>query len=293
MKHPLLLLFITVVSFQLSEAQTRTPSGNKSSSTTSKSSSASKSNSSSAKKKPVKNSATYFDLNLRMGIPMNEFGDATDALPFGMNGTLLWQPTLDIPIAVGFDLGYMNYGIVTQEEILTVDITANGQLIDQFYIPLDIRTSNNIFDGHVVLRCIAPTDYFKPYIEGLFGFHHFWTGTTIYDNSPEHYMSTPEDNVVSASTQLSDGGLSYGGGVGMIVEFNDHVGLNLRANYLFGSRLDWFDRDDTQTWEITIDAGSAITDPDEVANKGVIVDALAHRTTTDMITAQLGVVFTF
>jgi len=234
-----------------------------------------------------------FEINLRAGIPVGSFGTVTDAIPFGLSGALFFQPTKKIPIAVGADLGYMNYGTVRQQQTLDVEITANGSVINEFYIPLEITTSNNIFDGHLIIRSVAPINYFKPYLEGVFGFHYFWTATTVRDQSTEHYLSEPDNDVISSSTQLGDAAMSFGAGGGVIIEVNKNFGINLRADYLLGGRLKWFDKEDTQLWTVSIDNDGAIADPDEIAQQNVNVNALATESNTDMVTIQAGLLFTF
>jgi len=95
-------------------------------------------------KKRGLNTANYFDLNLDVGIPQQNFADTTTSLPASVNLNILYQPDTRMPFQFGGGLAFLSAGNKTINKNLTADIIVGTTLIDQLVIPLEFRILNNI-----------------------------------------------------------------------------------------------------------------------------------------------------
>ncbi len=236
----------------------------------------------------------YFDLNLNMGIPMQEYGTATTSIPFGFNLSYMHQPNRKVPLLIGGDLGYLGVGSKTNNRTLTSDITANGVLIDRLEIPLRFVINNNLLASHLKLRFLSPTEYVKVYIDGIGGFNYLWTATAVYDKSEQHYFTKNGQNdngLIRRKTQLQSLTYSAGAGVGLLIQLEPNFFLNMAAHYAFGGRANYYDNSQIKNWNIGLNtsgyspnqSGGTLTDSD------LTVDATPKRSKTDMLLIQLGV----
>lgn len=237
------------------------------------------------------NGAGYFGIDFIMGAPMGEYKTYNDRLSAGLNLNFFYQPSIDIPLMVGLDLGFMGNGSEYQDETLYVDLTVGGTVIDQMVIPFSIETHNNIFNGHFLLRAMAPIKYFKPYVDGIVGFQNFSTTTSIYDESEEHYFSEEDNPLITTKTQLSDWALAYGGAFGFLVQCNENFFINLRCAYLLGSKADYYTDNDIQNWDIEFSANPS--SPDDLDEDDISVHAIPKHSETDVLMPSLGITFRF
>jgi hypothetical protein len=245
--------------------------------------------------KSYNGSQGWLSLNLNMGLPMQEFKNSTSSLPFGGNFNYYYQPSENVPLMIGFDMGYLGAGNKTINRTLTADISVGGVVIDQLNIPLEFRINNNILNGHVNFRFLAPTEIVKPYVDGIAGFNYLWTATELYDRSNERYFTTDEDNRIYRKSQLQDFTYSIGMGGGILFQVGATTFVNLGAHYAFGGNAEYYDRDQIQTWDIQI-SSSALTqnqqsgslDQDDIA-----VNAIPKKSKTDMLLLELGLTFSF
>ena len=198
--------------------------------------------------------------NIIIGIPANEFADNVDNIGFGL-GVTGGVGFGTLPIMIGLDLGYMVYGIERRSEPFSTTIPD---------VRVDVETTNNIFQAHLVLRVQPQTGAVQPYIEGLFGFKYLFTRTSI--------KNIPTDETVVSSTNFDDFASSFGPGAGVDIRLweaeRTTILLHLGCRYLLGSVADYLER------------GSI-----ERLNGEVIFDVISSR--TDFILPQLGATFTF
>ncbi|MFI5172396.1 MAG: hypothetical protein ACHQFW_08395 [Chitinophagales bacterium] len=239
----------------------------------------------------VKSSAVFFGLDFQLGIPIHDFKNYNDDVAVGGGFNLFFQPSVKIPFLIGFDLGFMNNGYKSQDETLTADIVAGGTVIETLYIPLRIETSNSITTGHLDLRVQSPTKFFKPYIDGLIGFNHFSTSTSIYDESEEYYLSEADNPLITTSKQNSDWTFSYGGAAGLMVEMSESFLIDLRIAYTMGGEASYYVEDDIDEWDVVIT--TVPSDPDDISDDDIAIAAIPKYSKTDMIIGTVGVAFKF
>jgi hypothetical protein len=206
-------------------------------------------------------------INFMLTFPRGEYRENSNktGIGLGLEGAYV-IPRL--PLALGFAGSVATYGSRT----FKVPFSGTVQLVN-----VDLTTSNNIATGHIFLRLQPQDGVFRPYFEGLLGFHYFWTESSVKD---ERY----EDEDIAGSTNLSDIAHSYGAGGGL--QFLVHRGatnnpgqgvevfVDLKVRYLYGGNAKYFDET-----SITFDANGA----------PVLLEANAMKSTTDMLQTMLGV----
>lgn len=237
----------------------------------------------------------FSDISLALGFPVGEFGDKTDAVGVGISGNLLFAiPNLNDAVQVGFGAGFMEYGNTRTDEIINLDITQGNTLIDRISIPMEIRASNSILHGQAMVRFQAPTEVVKPYIEGAIGFRRLATTTRVFDRSDEGFFrdNDNDDDLIESINNLSDWVLSYGGGGGFNIIFNNGFGIHAGVTYMLGGRADFFDATDTEQWEINF-SGSGTFDPDNLDGDDLSVDTSPRNAKIDLIIAEIGIQLQF
>ena len=199
---------------------------------------------------PAKSSAVFLGLNFDLGIPINDFKNQNDNIAAGGGFDLYFQPSVKIPVLIGFDLGFLNNGYKVQHQTLYADIVSGGTVIQTLSFPLRVETTNSISTGHLNLRLQSPTKFFKPYVEGVIGFNHFSTNTSIYDESEEYYLSQQDNPLITSANQNSDWTFSYGAAGGLLVEVGENILINARGSYTRGGAAEYYVKDDIDNWEI-------------------------------------------
>ena len=206
-------------------------------------------------------------LDFLLALPQNEFKENSNDAGFGLSLDLGYViPKL--PVVAGISGGFATYGSRT----FNVPFSSTVQLVN-----VELTTSNNIALGHLFLRFQPQDGMFRPYFEGLAGFHYLWTESKVED---ERY----EDSEIAGSVNLDDIAFSYGAGAGVMFRVyrgeTDQPGrgvevfVNGRVRYLYGGEAKYFNED-----SITADANGA----------PILEERYAKESETDMMNIALGV----
>ncbi len=203
-------------------------------------------------------------INFTLAFPQGEFKDNVDRLGFGGSlQFLFFDPSPDLPVSFGLNLGYLNYGSESRREPFSNTIPD---------VTVDVDRSNNLVNFHLLFQIIPASGSFRPYAEGLFGGSYIFTETSIKSRGTEE---------VASSTNFDDFAWSYGAGAGFIILLSDNIGdevgslfLDLKARYLFGSEAEY------------LKEGSVI-----IQNGRVTYDVT--RSKTDLLQIHLGVLAYF
>lgn len=204
-------------------------------------------------------------LNFIAGFPQGEFKDNVDENGFGIAGEFLFSPSTS-PLGIGVSLGYMNYGEEGRREPFSTTIPD---------VEVEVKTTNNIVIGHLLLRAQAKKGPIRPYAEGLVGFNYLFTETKIED--------VDDEDEIASSTNLDDGVFSYGGGGGVMLQLYSSKGkkakiwrllLDLHVRYIVGGEAEY------------LKEGSIKRE-----NGKVLFDKIKSK--TDLLTAQFGVTVEF
>lgn len=238
-------------------------------------------------------SAQMGSLGLSLGLPQNSFKENTDAVGFGGDLSLAFPFQKGIPVFLGVDINYMVYGANARNEELGVSIQdQNGNPIPNgsFGIPLRIVNTNSIFGTHLFIRAQAPLSGIQPYAEVLGGFRYISTNTKIKDRSSDRRWATEDDSdIIARVTVLDDWILSYGFGGGFFIKMGPAVYLDLRANFFRGQRAEYYDGNDTESWEVTF-SGSNFNEA-TVTGDDLVFETNPRESTTDLLVIKVGVGF--
>lgn len=233
-------------------------------------------------------------LHFSLGFPYGDFKENTDAVGFGGNLDVLFPMQAETPLTFGFNIGYQVYGLNTQFERLTAQISVGSTVIDEIVIPLKIVTTNSIFGMHAMTRLKAPIPFIQPYIQGLAGFRYISTSTRIVDESEDHRYSSEDNRVIVRKTQLGDYILSYGGGAGVQIEISRRASIDFNVTYLNGHEAKYYDGEDTSKWKISFKGSEEEwIDGGKTSGEDFAIDASPKKSETDMLNFQLGIFFTF
>lgn len=236
----------------------------------------------------------HFGIHGAMGVPANQFREATTANGGGFGLSAFFPFDRKIPIFLGVDFGYMVYGINNNRQRINGTISVGNQVIQT--IPLDYRitTTNNLLSGHLVLRVRIPIKLIQPYFDGCVGFKNFYTRTTITDetrnnntfnNNNTNPFNTNNNTYSNSVTNLSDVALSYGGGGGFMIG-SGPIRLDIRCLYLLGEEARFFDRSSAAGWSVNFSQNTNQFDSN-------INLSSAKRSRTDMFYAQIGMIISF
>jgi opacity protein-like surface antigen len=238
---------------------------------------------------------THCGVSFTLGFPYNDFRQNTDAVGAGLNINALFPIFKNSPLFVGFDFGYQVYGYRSYRRNLDAQIVANGQVIGTIPMNFKISNTNNLLNGHLVMRLKAPLKYVQPYVDGLVGFKNLYTRTTIEDltnnsyyNNNNNNNNTNESNIINSRTNLADWAFSYGYGGGLMFSLSENVSLDAKVIFLQGGEARYFDKESTANWDIRFVQGNSGTlEPVNAAVMGI------KYSRTDMIFGQIGLTFHF
>lgn len=201
-----------------------------------------------------------------VGFPQGAFDRQIDNAGFGVNLYGL-VGTRRSPIQIGADFSFLIYGHERRSEPFSLTIPD---------VYVDVVTDNNIAMGHLLMRLQPPVGPVRPYVDGLFGFKHFFTQTRVED------QGVYDGPIVASSTNFNDTALSYGVGGG--IQFLLHRGrighrrggvfLNVGGRYFFGGEASYLKRGSIRR-----------------CNGHVAYDVTRSR--TDLLQTHVGVTFQF
>lgn len=144
-------------------------------------------------------------------------------------------------------------------------------------VEVDVTTRNYILMCHFVFRAQLPEGDFRPYVEGLAGFHYLWTETGVYDRGCCNER-------IASSVNFSDFAWSFGAGCGVMMKVYEYrknsdrnpfaIFVNLGARFLKGGRAEYL-----REGSIYQENGQLIYD--------------IKMSNTDLITVRLGLSFAF
>jgi hypothetical protein len=196
-----------------------------------------------------------------IALPQGEFEESVENNGYGFIGQALFSVG-GTPVSIGGSFGGAIYGRETRKEPFSLTIPD---------VTVEVETNNYILLGHLVLRLQPPAGPFRPYAEGVIGFHYLFTQTTI---------ESREENIAS-DTNFDDGVFSYGGGGGIMFGVYEggaakpvSVYVDVGARYLKGGKARYL-----QEGSIRREDGRVLYDIDE--------------SETDLLAIQIGVTVQF
>ena len=180
-------------------------------------------------------------LGLLGGFPSGGFGNNITNPGIGISGHIGYRFPQS-PVILGLDMSYMIYGHESRNERFSTTIPD---------VSVRVVTDNNILMTNLFLRLQPREGPFRPYIDGLFGFHYLFTKTSIRD------IPDPFSDDIASSINFSDVAFTYGGSVGFMIEVYDGrsertqfnrsvrtVSIDFRLRYLDGAEASYLNRGD-------------------------------------------------
>ena len=180
-------------------------------------------------------------LGLLGGFPSGGFGNNITNPGIGISGHIGYRFPQS-PVILGLDMSYMIYGHESRNERFSTTIPD---------VSVRVVTDNNILMTNFFVRLQPREGLFRPYIDGLFGFHYLFTKTSIRD------IPDPFSDDIASSINFSDAAFTYGGSVGVMIEVYDGrsertqfnrsvrtVSIDFRLRYLDGAEASYLNRGD-------------------------------------------------
>lgn len=204
---------------------------------------------------PLATAQTNFagGLYFNAGFPQGDFKDQIDRNAYGLSGQFFYSPSKS-PLAIGAEIGWMNYGNETRREPFSSTIPE---------VTVEVTTSNNIVQGFFVLRGQTPGGPIRLYGDALLGFNYLFTETKIKD------VDGGED--VASSTNQDDAVFAYGFGGGVQVPVYSSLVKNKKPlvvlidgglRYIFGGEAEYLKEGSIgrENGEVTYDLIKSKTD---------------------------------
>lgn len=200
-------------------------------------------------------------LSFIAGFPQGEFKDNVDQNGFGIGGEFLYSPSTS-PLGIGVSFGYMVYGEESRREPFSTTIPD---------VEVEVKTTNNIVVGHLILRAQVKQGPIRPYLDGLVGFNYLFTETKIED--------VDDDEEIASSTNLDDGVFSYGAGGGVMLRLYSgktkkgkiwSILIDFGARYILGGEAEYLKEGSIRRVDGEVEFGKI-------------------KSKTDLLTTQLGV----
>ncbi|UCC40899.1 MAG: hypothetical protein JSV96_05550 [Candidatus Aminicenantes bacterium] len=202
-----------------------------------------------------------------LGFPQGEFGDYVDKVGISGIGHFAYNFP-ESPFSVGLSLGILMYGRETREEPFSSTIPD---------VMVDVTATNMIYLGHFFFRVQPREGKLRPYLDALIGLNVLSTDTRVKSQS---WLG----DSVARSNIHNDATLSYGAGAGLMIQVYSKerkrregffsIYIDLGARYLRGAKAEYLTEG-----SIFIEDGQLIYD--------------LTRSSTDLVTAHMGISFTF
>lgn len=173
-----------------------------------------------------------YGLNLALAFPRGEFAQYVKRGGFGGNVEGMLNFNGSIPMALGLNLGFYNYGNESRNAPFShtiPDVTVN------------VERSNNIGHLQLLIRLQTNNTLLRPYVDILAGGAFFSTTTTI--------KKERNDEEVTSSTNAEDFAWSYGAGAGILWKISEMTSeggsgtaplyLDFKVRYLLGTRAEY------------------------------------------------------
>ncbi len=167
--------------------------------------------------------------------PVGEFGDyVRGGVGVGLHG--LARLGGSGAFAVRLDGNFVQYGRERARVLLSP--TVGGR------ITADLTTSNNIYWLGVGPQLMAPRGAVRPYVNGSVGYTSFQTESSLQSSRSD------DDEPLFRTTNLRDGTLSYGGGLGTLIRVAGNARtlffLDVGARYNSNGRVQYLRKGDIQ-----------------------------------------------
>jgi opacity protein-like surface antigen len=151
---------------------------------------------------------------LLIGIPLGEFGDATDE-GFGVVGHIVFTPGGG-PFGIRLQTG----GVVYGSRKIATSVPGTGGLITQ-----DLTTDNWLLNAGIGPQVMVRSGTVRPYAYALAGFGYFATDTSLGNGYSYDYGST-------STTNYDDTTFAWSAGAGLLFPVSGTVAIDVGVQYV-------------------------------------------------------------
>lgn len=193
-----------------------------------------------------------------LGIPSGEFGDVNKNAAIGIRGQLMYNPSREVPVYLGLELGFSTMGSDTR------------YFYDSWFDEYEINASSNIFTILFKMRIQKPSRVaVRPFAEGLIGWNDFFSSVNVTRTT----TLGPGFNNQTGNSSDASWAMTFGGGAGLDIRLNKegNVWLEVKTSYMIGRKAKYY------------------TDP-RILSNGEVQFNFAEST-TNMVIPQVGVRF--
>lgn len=183
------------------------------------------------------------DVHVTVGIPQGELADGIDDNAFGI-GLLLGGRVPGLPLILGSEVGFMNYG--TDSRLSIHETVLDGGIDPDLSFPVEamsVNVAKNVLLGHFVVRLQPTEGIFLPYIDALAGVKSFLTRVNVDSDIIVFRGGLSQDS------WISDMAFSYGVGGGIELALYEYdsgwrekparMSLYGGVRYLFGTKAQY------------------------------------------------------
>lgn len=182
------------------------------------------------------------DVHVTMGIPQGDLDDSFDRNAYGI-GALIGGRVPGLPLILGTEVGYMNYGSDSQLSIHSTVL--DGGIDPDLAFPVEamnIDVAKNVLLGHFVVRLQPTQGVVQPYIDALAGLKAFSTRINVDSDVIVFRRGISQDSYIK------DLAFSYGVGGGLELAVYEYhsvwkddpamISLYGGVRYLFGTEAE-------------------------------------------------------
>lgn len=183
------------------------------------------------------------DVHFTVGIPQGDLGDRIDDNAYGV-GVLLGGSVPGLPLVLGTEIGFMNYGMDSRLSIHETILDGDTDRDLAFPVEaMNVSVSKNVLLGHFVARLQPTEGVFQPYIDALVGVKSFLTRVNVDSDFVVFGGGLSQDS------WMNDLALSYGIGGGIELAVYEHqsgwrerpatMSIYGGVRYLFGTKAQY------------------------------------------------------
>ncbi|MFV1883176.1 MAG: hypothetical protein ACMZ7B_01605 [Balneola sp.] len=206
-----------------------------------------------------------FDIGFALGTPQGSFQQSLDRNAYGLDMAATYQIP-NSPIHFGIGGVYQNFGWQERSEFFSPDIQE---------VRVRVRTTNNMFTPHLLMRFEPQYGIIKPFVEGMVGFNYLYTESSVLDDWDEGELASSVNHDYYTPSYGVGGGVKFK----LYEGFDDDgdffgISLIVKTKYMLGGEADY------------LKEGDLIR-----TRRGV--DYNVSRSRTDLTTFNVGFVFNF
>jgi hypothetical protein len=168
--------------------------------------------------------------NASLGIPSGEFKEVNNSAAFGVRGHIMYNPSRNMPLHFGLELGYSNMG------------STNTYFTDAWYDRWEASASSNIFSLQFKVRVQQPKVLsVRPFAEGIIGWNDFFSTVNI-ERIDYYGPGYPGNNDSYGTSTKAEWAMTFGAAAGLDIKLNKegNLWLEIKTAYMVGRKAKYY-----------------------------------------------------